>query len=555
MKDFLTLFKNECRMQFSITRKKRRDIIGAFLSAFVTLAITAVFIYLISAVAAGYAAVKLNKLNDPYARSLELLNVIYLFAIAAVALLALEKTRKSLTRKEDRYVYLRLPVKPRTIFASKFTALMLWTFTCSSLIVLPVNIIFYIVLSPPPIYWIYTVFVLILLPLVSFSAATLLLLPYIAVMNFIKNKYLIIFVALTAILIGAFGVYTVILGTVQSLLETGSVKYLFNADFIATLQRLLGVTYPANSLASLALGQRVGRSLVFSLLFVLIGIAASTAIDTALYHVTLYKNEGGGKKGRKRISYSPRGVFASLLHKEFLSVFREPKHLFSYFAIAAAMPFMVYTCYTLFETLIKNALGLTLSFPLALITVLIFGVLTNTFCATNVSRDGLGALKSKVFPVRPAKILLAKVVFCSIVSSISIFLSAFLLALDTGLNRTEGIRCIIIAVAFSLAQIFIATRIDLNHAHPSASPDEMDKVSSRTITKAVTIGLLFSVTVGVASMFVTVYTSTASTEFLGVTLTAAHATSIPLIASIVYLTISVLYYSFGINKSFLRLTK
>ena len=542
-------------MQFPTARKKRLDIVGAFLSVFITLAITAIFIYLISEVADGYAAVKINKLSDPYARSLELLNVIYLFAIGAVALLALEKARKSLTRKEDRFVYLRLPVKPRTIFLSKFAALILWTFSCAALLILPVNIIFYIVLSPPSIYWIYTAFILILIPLVSFTVATLLLIPYIAVMNFIKDKYALIFVILTAILIGAFTVYSKLLGTVQSLLETGSVKFLFNAQFVETLQKILEVSYPSNALASLALGQRVGRSLLLSLIFVAIGIAFSMAIDTVLYHITLYKNEGSTKSGRKRRTYRRHGIFASLMHKEFISVFREPKHLFSYFAIAAAMPFMVYTCFTLFETLIYNALGLTLTFPLALITVLIFGVLTNTFCATNVSRDGLGALKSKVFPVRPAKILLAKVVFCAIVSSVSIFFSSFILALDTGLNRTEGIRCIIIAVAFSLAQIFIATRMDLNHAHPSASPDEMEKVTSRTVTKAVTVGLIFSVTVGIISMLITVYTASGTATFLGMTFESSHANSIPLIASIAYLAIAMLFYSVRINKSFLKLTK
>ena len=542
-------------MQFPTARKKRLDIVGAFLSVFITLAITAIFIYLISEVADGYAAVKINKLSDPYARSLELLNVIYLFAIGAVALLALEKARKSLTRKEDRFVYLRLPVKPRTIFLSKFAALILWTFSCAALLILPVNIIFYIVLSPPSIYWIYTAFILILIPLVSFTVATLLLIPYLAVMNFIKDKYALIFVILTALLIGAVTVYSKLLGTVQSLLETGSVKFLFNAQFVETLQKILEVSYPSNALASLALGQRVGRSLLLSLIFVAIGIAFSMAIDTVLYHITLYKNEGSTKSGRKRRTYRRHGIFASLMHKEFISVFREPKHLFSYFAIAAAMPFMVYTCFTLFETLIYNALGLTLTFPLALITVLIFGVLTNTFCATNVSRDGLGALKSKVFPVRPAKILLAKVVFCAIVSSVSIFFSSFILALDTGLNRTEGIRCIIIAVAFSLAQIFIATRMDLNHAHPSASPDEMEKVTSRTVTKAVTVGLIFSVTVGIISMLITVYTASGTATFLGMTFESSHANSIPLIASIAYLAIAMLFYSVRINKSFLKLTK
>ena len=542
-------------MQFPTARKKRFDFFGVLLSVAITLAITAIFIFLIASVADGYKSVKINKLNDPYARSLELMNVLYIFVILSVSILSLEKMRKSLTRKEDRHVYLRLPIKPLTIFWSKFATLIFWTFSCAALLIIPINVIFFIVLSPPAIYWIYTLFVLILLPLVSFSIATVLLPLYIIVMNFIKDKYLLVFILLTVLLVGAFGIYAYVLSVVQSLLETGSVKFLFNEGFVGTLQKLLKYAYPANSLASLALGQRVGRSLLHSGLFVIVGFLIALLVTTRLYHLTLYKNESRQRGGKKLRSYRRRGVFAALLNKEFLSVFREPKHLFSYFAIAAAMPFMVYTCFTLFETLIYNALGLTLSFPLALITVLIFGVLTNTFCATNVSRDGLGALKSKVFPIRPWKILLAKVVFCSLVSTASIFASAFILALDTSLNKTEGIYCILIAVAFSLAQIFIATRIDLNHARPSASAEETEKVSGRTVTKTVFIGLIFAIATGIISMLITVYTGALGAASPIEGLDPSQAYTIPLIASVIYLAIAIIYYSFGISKSFLKLTK
>jgi ABC-2 type transport system permease protein len=537
-------------MQFPTAKKKRFDIVGVFLSAFITLAITAVFIYLISAVADGYAAVKINKLNDPYARSLELLNVIYLFAIGAVALLALEKARKSLTRKEDRYVYLRLPVKPRTIFISKFAALLLWTFSCAALIIIPVNVIFYIVLSPPPIYWIYTLFILILLPLVSFSAATLLLIPYIAVMNFIKDKYALIFIILTAIIIGAFAVYSKILGTVQSLVETGSVKFLFNARFVETLQKILKISYPANALASLALGQRVARSLLLSLLFVAIGIAFSMAIDTALYHITLYKNEGRAKIGRRRRTYTKHGVFASLLHKEFISVFRNRKHLFSYFAIATAMPVMVYCCYTLFESLISNAIGLQVNFSLALLVLLIFSILTNTFCATNITRDGLVALKSKMFPIKASTQLLAKVLFCAIVSSAAVIVSVIVL-LFAGLSVWEGCLCGVVALAFSTAQIFIATRMDLNHAKVSASPYEIERINNRTISKVVVLGLILAIILGVLSMALFIFARMNTIGFIAsLNLKTWYAYLIPVIGGLLYLGFALFYYLHKLEKSF-----
>ena len=53
----------------------------------------------------------------------------------------------------------------------------------------------------------------------------------------------------------------------------------------------------------------------------------------------------------------------SLMKKEFICIFREPKHLFAYFSIAASMPLMVYCCYTLFESLIYNMIGLEINFP------------------------------------------------------------------------------------------------------------------------------------------------------------------------------------------------
>jgi predicted permease len=197
----------------------------------------------------------------------------------------------------------------------------------------------------------------------------------------------------------------------------------------------------------------------------------------------MYKNENKRQTGKVKTAYRALPPLLALLNKEFISVFRDPKHLFSYFSIAAAMPVMVYSCYTLFESLMINAIGMKITFSLALLVLLIFSILTNTFCATNVSRDGELALKVKMYPVKASKLLLAKVLFCSIVSSLSVVGSSALLfaAKEVEIGGKDLLIITIAGVLFSLSQIFFATRLDLDHAKVMASAQEIESESNRTI--------------------------------------------------------------------------
>lgn len=238
------------------------------------------------------------------------------------------------------------------------------------------------------------------------------------------------------------------------------------------------------------------------------------------------------------------------MKKEFICIFREPKNLFSYFAIAASMPVMVYCCYTLFESLITNTIGMQVNFPLATLIVLIFSILTNTFCSTNITRDGAAALKVKMFPVKASTILLAKVLLCGIVSSLSIIISLVVLAIATTLNPGDAVVCAIIAIAFSTAQIFIATRMDLNGAKLTSSLVEMQSASNRTIAKVVTLGIVLALVAGILSVLSYILAFGTSLSFIAeLGLTKAHSYILPAIVSLLYLGAAVAYYSFRIEKS------
>ena len=555
MRNFRTLFKYERRMLFPGSQKKRIDILGFLTSIIFTLVIAGIFGILVYAVADGYLDIKIDKVSDPIARAHELLNAVYTIIIVALGIMCLEKMRSTLARSSDIPIFLRLPVKNGTIFRAKFTALLLWTYVTAFMLIIPVNAIFYFVLGAGRDFLINTVIVYLLLPMVSFLLATLLILPYMVIIKFLSTRYFLSFVSLSVLVVGAFFLYSGILDVLRGLFETGSIKFLFTSDFVDILMGAKLYTYPANALASLLLGIDMQKSILISAGFAAAALLFTFLITGALYRLVLYRNRDG-RKSRSRFTLGfRRGVTSSLLRKEFVTVYREPKYLFSYFAIAFAMPFMIYCCYTLFETLIFNALGRGFEFSLALLVVLVFGILTNTFCATNITRDGKSALKAKSFPVKASKLLFSKVLFCSIISSLSVLGSVAMLYFTVGMTPFNAVITCVIGLVFSFSQILIATRTDLNCAVVDASPEEVARTSDRTIAKVVTVGLFFAVIIGFVTFFVSVFAGTAPAFLKGFEVKEVYVYLIPAIIALIYFGASLVYYLVNIEKAFSKLTK
>lgn len=555
MRNFRTLFKYERRMLFPGSQKKRIDILGFLTSIIFTLVIAGIFGILVYAVADGYLDIKIDKVSDPIARAHELLNAVYTIIIVALGIMCLEKMRSTLARSSDIPIFLRLPVKNGTIFRAKFTALLLWTYVTAFMLIIPVNAIFYFVLGAGRDFLINTAIVYLLLPMVSFLLATLLILPYMVIIKFLSTRYFLSFVSLSVLVVGAFFLYSGILDVLRGLFETGSIKFLFTSDFVNILMGAKLYTYPANALASLLLGIDMQKSILISAGFAAAALLFTFLITGALYRLVLYRNRDG-RKSRSRFTLGfRRGVTSSLLRKEFVTVYREPKYLFSYFAIAFAMPFMIYCCYTLFETLIFNALGRGFEFSLALLVVLVFGILTNTFCATNITRDGKSALKAKSFPVKASKLLFSKVLFCSIISSLSVLGSVAMLYFTVGMTPFNVAITCVIGLVFSFSQILIATRTDLNCAVVDASPEEVARTSDRTIAKVVTVGLFFAVIIGFVTFFVSVFAGTAPAFLKGFEVKEVYVYLIPAIIALIYFGASLVYYLVNIEKAFSKLTK
>ena len=204
----------------------------------------------------------------------------------------------------------------------------------------------------------------------------------------------------------------------------------------------------------------------------------------------------------------------------------------------------------------KNTIGLSVNFSLALMIVLIFSVLTNTFCATNITRDGLSNLKIKSMPIKATNISLAKVIFCEIVSSLSVVASTVLLIAATSLTTLDGLVVILCGLIFSTTQIFIATRLDLNHTKVSVGPKEVEVISNRTIATVVGFGLVMASLVGVSSLVISLISASSALNILNIDfdINIMFAYVIPVSVCLIYGLIGIFYYKHKIENSFAKLT-
>lgn len=553
MKEFWTLFKYEFKMQTPFFRKKgKSDLFGGAFILLIVAFLVYVAVVFLSKILQNYLLVEINKTYDPIERAKEMLSLLYLLVFFLMTILILERTRKIFADDKNKQVFLRLPLSRRNVFLSKFAVLFIYTYIVGLVFILTINCILASILQLNAQFWLSTVAICIFMPIMCLLLVSLLIVPYIKIIELLVNKYSVLFVLFTVVLVVAFIGYSQILSVVQTLLTTGSIRFLFNTKFVAGLQRVYKFGYPVNALVAVLFEEKVLFSYLILLLFAFVSMLVVFIISKNLYKITLYRQPKTNIKIKKSSKTKQKNPVFALLKKEFICVYREPKHIFSYFSVAMSMPVMVYCCFTLFETLIYNSIGIRINFALALSAVLLFGVLTNTFCSTNITRDGYEILKMKTLPLNVSRFFWAKVLFCAIVSSVAVFISCLLLTIATSLQFFEGLICLITGLTFTFAQIFIATKLDLNHAKISMSNMEADDHSSKTLSKVVLISSALTLLASASSVFFALFASGIKI-FNNVKLLQVCIYLVPSIIGIVYLLCGFLYFRTNITKSFEKL--
>lgn len=507
---FTSLLKKQLLEDFSFARgKKRVDVLGIFLSLFLAAAFIGVVAYVFSKFIPVYSSITYNHILDASARQFDILTVVYTAVLITGVFSAIRNINHSIFESDDIKILVCLPVNPAALLLTKLCGVYLRSLFTTVLIVLPVNVIFGIVSDAPLYYGFMTVIVCLILPLLNISIATIFALPAYYVKRLLGGKYVLSLILIVVFLGVIFWGYSAILSTLKLLLERREITLFFNNDTMTAIITTTKFLYPANLLANILLK----RDMLFTTLTLLGVIISSSAIGFFIFkHLLSRAMQQQYQQSKTRFVYHHQrskqhrtNVFFALVKKEFLSVLRVPSYAFQYFVVAIIMPLMVYFSLSLLISLVNNLIFINCTFELCIFVITIFSVLTNTFCATNISRDGKMFFYSKTLPFTHRQVVFSKLFFCGVVSTLSLLACAIMIGSLNYVSAGKAVFIFFVTLCLSFAQIAFATRMDFNHPHFSSENGGEIKESNSTISTIIVLGLIFAVIIGGISLFLSLF--------------------------------------------------
>ena len=551
---FNVLMKKYFIELFSVFKrdKKKADWLGVTTTAILIVAFIVGLIFVLSTFAKQYTDVRFHNVQDVETRQYELLTLIYSVLLVVGVFSGVKYLNFSIFESSDKNILITLPIKSSVLFASKLAVVYIRQFAFTAITILTTNLTFGIVNHLGAYYIGMSVVMCFIFPLITISISSVFCLPVYFLKRLIQSRYVTYLILITAAMGIIFWGYSEILAFVQTLVTTGEVKFLFNERTMLVIMDIVKYSYPCNMIANILLGRNVGESIgIF--LAILVGVTAIGFVIVQQFYVKAIHVRTFEKTGfnalNKNFAHKRRTRFHALLEKEFLLVLRTPSYAFQYFSVAITMPLMVFFCMDIGSDLLSGLIMVESNFELALFLVLVFGGLTNTFCATNISREGPAFCALKSTPIPWQEFIGVKVLFCSIVTVISMAASVILVYALGYLLWWEALVLFFIALILSEAQICFATRKDLDRPNFSEDDDCEVRESNTTVSTIVIATLLTSAVIGGISLYASIFYGNyrgqdVSDAIIGIAFAVAGA----------LLAVCVTYLCVGIEKKFKQLT-
>lgn len=538
---------------FSIFKrdKKKADWLGVATTFVLVAGFIAGLVLMLSAFVKQYTGVRFHNVLDVETRQYELLTLIYSVLLVVGVFSGVKYLNFSIFESSDKNILITLPIKSSVLFLSKLAVVYIRQFAVTAIIILATNLTFGIVNHLGAYYIGMSVVMCFIFPLITISISSVFCLPAYFIKRSIQSRYVAYLILITAIMGVLFWGYSEILSFVQTLVTTGEIKFLFNEKTMLTIMDVVKYSYPCNMIANILLGRNIGESIgIF--LAILVGVTAVGLVIVQQFYVKAIHVRSLEKTRfnalNKNFVHKKRTRFHALLEKEFLLVLRTPSYAFQYFSVAITMPLMVFFCMDIGSDLLSGLIMVESNFELALFLVLVFGGLTNTFCATNISREGPAFCALKSTPIPWKEFIGVKVLFCSIVTVLTMAVSVILVSALGYIAPWEAAVLFFIALILAEAQICFATRKDLDRPNFSEDDDCEVRESNTTVSTIVIATLLVSAVIGGVSLYTSIFFSNKGQEVSGTIIGIAFGVALALLA------VCITYLLVGIEKKFKQLT-
>ncbi len=493
-----TLLRKGAQERSSAYKKGNFDAFGFIIRWAIIVIFLAVFVIFFGRFTDIYLAVKTNGALQPEARMYELLSMVYTIILLFMVIGSVSQINRQFFDADDMKLLVAMPLGASTVFIAKLVSIYFNQLVISAACVLVVNIVVAAQMAQGAMFYVMTAVFCLVLPLISIAIGALVAMPFHAVKQFLKNRFVLYFIIITVLLAAGFYLYSVVLNAVRDMLLGDSLRFFFNERVMNFLQKLTTYLYPAVWCADILMGNNlvIAGLCLWGLVLVCLAISM-LVIHRLMVWVMQSRIAGDVNFLRRKQTVAPkRNPFFALMKKDFLLIFRTPSYTFSYFSVAIIMPLMVYFCMTIGSSIVEKLIGMNCNLEIAVFLTLMFGSLTNVFCSTNISRDGEMFFSVKAYPLGYKQVFFSKVALCLLVTAISQLISATLLAAFGYVAWWQSLFILLGGLLCSFAQICFATRYDFNHAKFSTEEDGEIKESGNTVSVIIVVGMVSSFVIG-----------------------------------------------------------
>lgn len=547
------LLRKQIHENLSYFKRNRRniDVVGMFLS----LALIAIVLFVIATVfkqfIEKYSTIRIDNVLDVQARLYEIMTIVYEIVLLISVFGSTSALTRAIFESDDRNVLIVLPIRPQAIFIAKMVSVYFSQAILAVCVTLPLVIVFAQVTAQSIMFIVISTLASLLIPFISLGIASILCLPFYFVKRFFQSKYILFLVVVTAIAAVLFVGYAKVLSFFENLMVSGDIKFFFSQEVMEFIINLTDKLVPANFLARLVFGVEPLKNAIILLIIIAVLGIIGFIVEYLLYNAAVkirVQNNDGIVFHAKKLS-RPRTVVSGLISKELGSIIFTPDYAFQYISVAAILPVMVYLCMGLGESLLAQLLHLEMNFEIALLLTVLFGSLTNTFCAINISREGRSFYMQKTLPIRYSKMLGVKIGLNFVVTMLSVGISTLVITLQGFIEPMEAVFVFAVGIILGLAQICFATRKDLNHPYFPTEEDNTVKESNGNVSTIIILGMIISLVVGGVPLVYSVLDSLKGDGMANFTYLFAGG------LSVVVLIASLLYTFIGIKSKFERLSE
>lgn len=547
MKTVLLLLKKDRQIFLSenFNGNRRHDVFGALSTIILLALLYGTFIYVFYHFARFYMSATFEVQGAERARAFELTTFVYAAMLLINIFVGVKQIYSALVSSNDCDVLIYQPISQQHLFLYKLIKIYIGQIVSTLLVLLPSAIVIDVLSASVGgfCYYLTVVFHLLLCPLLGCAIAALFTVPFNGIMRFVQRKFVLHLILYVIVLALGFWLYGMFLSVLTDLIQTGELLYVLDSSTVNAVAAVAAKFYPVKFFSNMLFGQNVAVSLLSVLgICAVAGVVTYFVIRAMYFKVLQQKLEGDIKIFRKKKSVAKiHSPLAALVKKEFLIILRTPTYAFAYFATTFTLPFMVYVCANLMRSMVAtlpNVALINCDFEIAIFVIAMFSVLTNTFCTSNISRDGKMFSMLKTMPVDGHLVVKAKLLFCSVVSVASVLVSCIVLLCVSYLNWWQALVIFAVASLLDIAEIAFATKRDLAKPHlPQNDRDEVTE-DNNNVSAVTLLGLVCAVLLGGGALAMSLILSLLYTNTLALTVTMTFvfiAVILVFILSLVYL--------------------